>query len=203
MDWSQVLLNTLTTLGWWRIVIIVVAIFLVGILVSTAIVYLILRFVRKDHIRYVELFGLLINKYKPIININNEPFSQKESVDRVEDVLPNKTQLTTAPKIESILISKDLFAELDNNLAIINNFDGKVLLPLRNTAWLAHLSSNDKLITDLEHQLGDVYTDISLWNNMVLITTELIRKDNFVDDLYQKSLLNIAERLQTIRQNIK
>jgi hypothetical protein len=202
MDWSQVLLNTLATLGWWRIVIMIVAIFLVGILVSTAIVYLILRFVRKDHIRYVELFGLLINKYKPTKNINNELFSQKESVDRIEDILPNTTQVTTVPKVEPILISTDIIAELDNNLTIINNFDGKVLSPLQNTAWLTHLSSNNKLITDLEHQLEDVYIDIGLWNNMVLITTELIHKDYFAVDLYQKNLLNIAERLQTIRQSI-
>ena len=87
MNWWQELLNTLVALGWWRIVILIVAIILIGILLSTGIVYLFFHFVRKDPIRYSDLFGLLIDRCKTTATIPSDSSSQNDSANRKASIL--------------------------------------------------------------------------------------------------------------------
>jgi hypothetical protein len=238
--WQEVL-QTLAVLGWWRIVIILIATILVGTLGATCIVYLVLRFILKDPIRYIDTFGLLsIRIKKPANNPGGDLTREGTSLpnfpvfhppNNIRNIIPQQnttitaiysdttadidssnpapgipsvtTQPTDTSDVESNSLATDLIVELDYNLRIINEFDGRKLLPLQNRAWLAHLFSNNKFPIDLEHQLEQVYIDISLWNNMLWISTELSHQTDFSNQRYQESLFNISERLKKIRQIIK
>jgi hypothetical protein len=152
-------------------------------------------------------------------------FPEIHPLDKISNVIPQRNTTITAidsnsyipvssipsitnkfnptSEVESYLWAADLIAELDHNLRVINEFNGTKLPPLQNRAWLAHLFSSNKFAIDLEYQLEQVYHDISLWNNMLWISTELSHQTDFSNKRYQESLFNISERLKNIRQIIK
>jgi hypothetical protein len=204
-SWWQELLQTLITLGWWQIAVIIILALLVGTLGAAGLVYLILRFVTKDRIRYLDVFGLFVNSLKRVGSIVPQRDNIAVAVPEGEPVpisgiSMENIPLTPTVKVETNPMSPDLIVELDRNLTIINEFDGKKLSPLQNRAWLSYLSTHSKLSTDLEFQLEQVYYDLGLWNNVVWMSSELLNRTDFSNKQYQALLFNIAQRIQTIRQ---
>jgi hypothetical protein len=145
-----------------------------------------------------------LNKRRNIILQRNATTADhSDSSNQVSSMSGGIAQLGPTFRVESNLWAIDLIAELDYNLGIINEFNGRKLLALQNRAWLSHLVSKNKFPVDLEYQLEQVYYDIGLWNNMLWISTEISHQTNFSNKRYQESLNNISERLKKIRQIIK
>ena len=206
--WWQEVLQTLSSLGWWKIAIVVILAFLVGTLGAAGLVYWISRSFLKDRIRYLEVFSLFANTLKrgesSVLQSDGIAAAIPEVTSGpLPEISNSKGTLIPAYLIESKPMPGDVIAELDHNLARIHSFDGKQLLPLQVRAWQSYLSLNNKLTTDLEFQLEQIYYDLGLWNNVVWMSSELLNRTDFSNRQYKEILLNIEQRIQSIRNSIK
>jgi len=206
--WWQEVLQTLSSLGWWKIAIVVILAFLVGTLGAAGLVYWISRSFLKDRIRYLEVFSLFANTLKrgesSVLQSDGIAAAIPEVTSGpLPEISNTKGALIPASLVESKLMPGDVIAELDHNLARIHSFDGKQLLPLQVRAWQSYLSLNNKLTTDLEFQLEQIYYDLGLWNNVVWMSSELLNRTDFSNRQYKEILLNIEQRIQSIRNSIK
>jgi hypothetical protein len=206
--WWQEVLQTLSSLGWWKIAIVVILAFLVGTLGAAGLVYWISRSFLKDRIRYLEVFSLFANTLKrgesSVLQSDGIAAAIPEVTSAPRPEISNsKGALIPASLVESKPMPGDVIAELDHNLARIHSFDGKQLLPLQVRAWQSYLSLNNKLTTDLEFQLEQIYYDLGLWNNVVWMSSELLNRTDFSNRQYKEILLNIEQRIQSIRDSIK
>ena len=206
--WWQEVLQTLSSLGWWKIAIVVILAFLVGTLGAAGLVYWISRSFLKDRIRYLEVFSLFANTLKrgesSVLQSDGIAAAIPEVTSGpLPEISNSKGTLIPAYLIESKPMPGDVIAELDHNLARIHSFDGKQLLPLQVRAWQSYLSLNNKLTTDLEFQLEQIYYDLGLWNNVVWMSSELLNRTDFSNRQYKEILLNIEQRIQSIRDSIK
>ena len=206
--WWQEVLQTLSSLGWWKIAIVVILAFLVGTLGAAGLVYWISRSFLKDRIRYLEVFSLFAFTLKRGESSVLQSDGIAAAIPQVTsgpqpEISNSKGTLIPAYLIESKPMPGDVIAELDHNLARIHSFDGKQLLPLQVRAWQSYLSLNNKLTTDLEFQLEQIYYDLGLWNNVVWMSSELLNRTDFSNRQYKEILLNIEQRIQSIRDSIK
>ena len=206
--WWQEVLQTLSSLGWWKIAIVVILAFLVGTLGAAGLVYWISRSFLKDRIRYLEVFSLFANTLKrgesSVLQSDGIAAAIPEVTSGpLPEISNSKGTLIPASLVESKPMPGDVIAELDHNLARIHSFDGKQLLPLQVRAWQSYLSLNNKLTTDLEFQLEQIYYDLGLWNNVVWMSSELLNRTDFSNRQYKEILLNIEQRIQSIRDSIK
>jgi len=206
--WWQEVLQTLSSLGWWKIAIVVILAFLVGTLGAAGLVYWISRSFLKDRIRYLEVFSLFANTLKrgesSVLQSDGIAAAIPEVTSGpLPEISNSKGTLIPASLVESKPMPGDVIAELDHNLARIHSFDGKQLLPLQVRAWQSYLSLNNKLTTDLEFQLEQIYYDLGLWNNVVWMSSELLNRTDFSNREYKEILLNIEQRIQSIRDSIK
>jgi len=206
--WWQEVLQTLSSLGWWKIAIVVILAFLVGTLGAAGLVYWISRSFLKDRIRYLEVFSLFANTLKrgesSVLQSDGIAAAIPEVTSGpLPEISNSKGTLIPASLVESKPMPGDVIAELDHNLARIHSYDGKQLLPLQVRAWQSYLSLNNKLTTDLEFQLEQIYYDLGLWNNVVWMSSELLNRTDFSNREYKEILLNIEQRIQSIRDSIK
>ena len=206
--WWQEVLQTLSSLGWWKIAIVVILAFLVGTLGAAGLVYWISRSFLKDRIRYLEVFSLFAFTLKRGESSVLQSDGIAAAIPQVTsgplpEISNSKGTLIPAYLIESKPMPGDVIAELDHNLARIHSFDGKQLLPLQVRAWQSYLSLNNKLTTDLEFQLEQIYYDLGLWNNVVWMSSELLNRTDFSNRQYKEILLNIEQSIQSIRDSIK
>jgi hypothetical protein len=206
--WWQEVLQTLSSLGWWKIAIVVILAFLVGTLGAAGLVYWISRSFLKDRIRYLEVFSLFANTLKrgesSVLQSDGIAAAIPEVTSGpLPEISNSKGTLIPASLVESKPMPGDVIAELDHNLARIHSYDGKQLLPLQVRAWQSYLSLNNKLTTDLEFQLEQIYYDLGLWNNVVWMSSELLNRTDFSNRQYKEILLNIEQRIQSIRNSIK
>ncbi len=205
--WWQEVLQTLSSLGWWKIAIVVILAFLVGTLGAAGLVYLISRSFLKDRIRYLEVFSLFANTLKrsgsSVLQSDGIAAAIPEVTSApIPEISNSKGTLVPASLVESNPMP-GVIAELDHNLARIHSFDGKQLMPLQDRAWQAYLTLNNTLTTDLEFQLEQIYYDLRLWNNVVWMSSELLNRTDFSNRQYKEILLNIEQRMQSIRDSIK
>jgi len=96
-----------------------------------------------------------------------------------------------------------LFAEVENNHRIATEPLTDKLLPFQSDAWGAHQYEVNKLPTNLRDDLEQVYTDISMANSIVWVSTEFNRRTQSLDMHYRQLCTSIAERLDRIKPLIE
>lgn len=96
-----------------------------------------------------------------------------------------------------------LFAEVKNNYRIATEPLTDKLLPFQSDAWGAHQYEVNKLPTNLRDDLEQVYTDISMANSIVWVSTEFNRRTQSLDMHYRQLCTSIAERLDRIKPLIE
>ena len=96
-----------------------------------------------------------------------------------------------------------LLAEVENNHRIATEPLTDKLLPFQSDAWGAHQYEVNKLPTNLRDDLEQVYTDISMANSIVWVSTEFNRRTQSLDTHYRQLCTSIAERLDRIKPLIE
>jgi len=192
MEWWQEVLRLEADLGWWQIALVLVASIFIGILIGISVSYLIRRFVFKDRVRFFEPFYMLFSK-KPKVSTSSDLARQFINT-------PSGPPEVHKPAKFPI---PELLVEIEHNLKIVTEFSGDNLLPLQSDVWDAGRYSAHKLPVNLREQLEQVYSDIHVLNHLVRFSTELSYRSSFFDELYRKRLTSIAERLQSIKQNVE
>ena len=96
-----------------------------------------------------------------------------------------------------------LFAEVENNHRIATEPLTDKLRPFLSDAWGAHQYEVNKLPTNLRDDLEQVYTDISMANSIVWVSTEFNRRTQSLDMHYRQLCTSIAERLDRIKPLIE
>jgi len=176
---------------WWQVALIVVAAIFIGILIGISCYYLFIRFVKKDRVKFLDLFYLLFSK-KPKVFTSNDLARQSISTPSASPEVHEPTEFPIP----------ELLVEFEHNQKIVTEFSGDNLLPLQTDAWDAHKYLAHKLPVNLREQLEEVYSDVNSLNNMVSFSTNLDYRSSFLDERYKKLLTSIAERLQIIKQNM-
>jgi hypothetical protein len=176
---------------WWQIVMISIALIFIAVLIGTFIAYLILRFVHKRQVSFLNFIYRLFGR-KPRVFTSDDLAQQY--IDK-----PSESPEVPEPAIFPL---PELLAEFEHNHRIIAEFSGDNLLPLQTDVWDAHRYAALKLPANLRDQLEQLYTDIHSLNNIAWLSTELRYRSSFSDELYRKLLTSIAERLDKTKQNM-
>ena len=207
MEWWQEVNRQVANLGWWQISLILVAIIFIAILIGLSISYIIMCFVYKSRVTFLDLFYMFLNK-------KHIPFASGDlalqfidttvaSPEAHEPALePEQEETKLEPEPEKFPLP-ELLVEIEHNLKIVTEFSGDALLPLHSDVWDTGRYSALKLPANLREQLELAYFDIHSLSGLTWLSTELSYRTPSIDELYRKKLTRITEKLQWIKQNIK
>jgi len=218
MEWWQEVFGLVIALGWWRMTLILLATLLIGVFAGVSLIYLVMRFVHKDQVAFLDFFYLLFSK-RPKVTTSSysthkfisthgsllevqEPVSTPVTLPEVHESVSTPGTHQEVPKpVENPI--PGLLTEFQHNYRIATGFSGENLLPLQTTIWDAHRYSAQKLPVNLREQLEQVYTDIHSLNTVVWFITELGHKSSFLEEEYRKLLASISKQLQKIKTDIE
>lgn len=97
----------------------------------------------------------------------------------------------------------DLVEEIESNRKIATEpWTGK-LLPFQTHMWDVLQDEVDKLPTNLQEGLVQVYLDIRLANSIARLSTEFGHRSRNLDESYMKVCTTIAERIDRLKPLIK
>ncbi len=207
MEWWQEVNRQVANLGWWQISLILVAIIFIAILIGLSISYIIMSFVYKSRVTFLNLFYVLFSKkHKPFASSDlarqfiDTTIASPEAHEPAQEPEQEETKLELEPAKFPI---PELLVEIEHNLKIVTEFSGDALLPLQSDVWDARRYSALKSPVNLREQLEQAYFDIHSLNGLTWLSTELSYRTPLIDELYRKKLTRITEKLQWIKQNIK
>ena len=187
--WQEIML-LIAALGWWQTALILIATILLAIVISISVIYLIIRFVFKRRVTFLNTLYLLLSK--------------RVKVSTPSD-LAQRIFTTSAPQEihePAKFPVPELLVEIENNLKNATEFAGDTPLSLKSDVWDTHRHSLRQLPVDLREQLVHVYSSIQLLNVIVRLSTKQEHQSSFLNKLYSERLPTIVERLQMIKENI-
>ncbi len=191
----------------WQIAITLLVVILVGAIAGVLISYILFRLVYHHNLNLMAVCRILLGKRPVVIPPGGSNPSGRRKVPALSNVYKQvKTPVATnnddsaLPDVQlrDIVDLHKLFTECEQNREIIRGISGNNLKPLRTEAW----DSNRNLIISLNHGLRDnlesVYTDITLLNNLVWLSTEFHRSGEDIQTQYRLLSEKIAIRLDSI-----
>ncbi len=143
------------------------------------------------------------NLDKTITSINNTaiPVNQSQpltsNISSLISTANDRTRLTVNQHLVNHPLTP-LMDEFEQNLKTIREFTGDKLIPLRTDSWEANQQVVQRLSKDLRISLESIYTDISLLNHLVWLSSEFNRNSQNILVQYEKLSSIIADNLDKI-----
>jgi hypothetical protein len=91
-----------------------------------------------------------------------------------------------------------LYPEFEQNRRTIRGFSGEQLVSLKTDSWDANQRVLQGLSSSLRNSLESIYTDITLLNNLVWLSSEFHRNSPNIRQHYSNLGTNIADRIETL-----
>ena len=165
---------------------------------------MIILYGHRERLSFLAFLYLLSGRKRKVISQSrlHSPFEKAPSAS---PVVKEHAEFTTPEllKEHTEFTAPELLAEFENNCRIVNEFSGDNLLPLQSDVWDSQRYSLFRLPSNLREQLEQVYDEIHQLNSIVWLSTELSHRTSLSDEIYRQLLTSIAERLNSIKQNME
>ena len=121
----------------------------------------------------------------------------------VEQLFSRKQEVASVIEEQSKLNDTKLIFEVENNLRVSSKTWKGDLIPFDTRIWDEQKYEVYNLPENLRIDLKQVYSDIGMANQIVWLATRFNRRSRVMEEAYSQIRLNIADRLNKIKQNVE